>query len=147
MKTLLKFVPAALGLFMIACASQKTEDGILSTLFASPDDGNRSIVVVQLAENNVDYTGDCYDTFTIGGSSNTTLSPTNYYNVVMFGHSLDTERRKSALSKSTCSALGFLGSGVPTNGSTVNFKMYTCDPNLGQGGGACGTKILSAVGF
>ncbi|EPG67368.1 hypothetical protein EHQ61_01085 [Leptospira wolffii] len=148
MKSKLKFILPILGLLAISCASDKAQDSaLLTALVGTPDDGNKSIVVVEVAGNFTDYTGTCYDTFTVFGTSNTPISPTNYYLYVMFGHSLDTELRKSALSKSTCSALGFLGSGIPTNATPVNFKSYTCDPNLGQASGDCGNKIRTAVGF
>lgn len=148
MKSKLKFILPLLGLLAISCSSNTKEDSaLLGALIGTPDDGNNSIVVVEVAGNFTDYTGECYDHFTVLGVSNSTISPTNYYLYVMFGHSLDTELRKSALSTSTCSSLGFLGSGIPTNASPVNFKYYTCDPNLGQAGGDCGKKIKTAVGF
>ncbi|TGL64295.1 LA_3150 family lipoprotein [Leptospira sarikeiensis] len=148
MKSKLKFILPILGFLAISCSSNKTEDSaLLTALVGTPDDGNKSIVVVEVAGNFTDYTGECYDSFTVLGVSNSQISPTNYYTYIMFGHSLDTELRKSALSSSTCSSLGFLGSGIPTNATPVNFKYYTCDPNLGQAGGNCGDKIKTAVGF
>ncbi|PJZ65551.1 hypothetical protein CH371_11460 [Leptospira wolffii] len=147
MKSKIKFILPILALLFSACASDPKDDSLLLLQVVGAPDGNKSIVVVEVASNFVDYTGECYDTFTIGGNSNSPISPTNYYNLVMFGHSLDTDLKKTGLSASTCSGLGFLGSGVPTNSSPLTFKVYYCDPNLGQAGGACSAKIRSAVGF
>ncbi len=147
MKSKLKFILPLLGLLAMACASDVKDDTALLLQVVGTPDSNKSIVVVEVAGNFVDYTGECYDTFTVFGYSNTTISPTNYYNNVMFGHSLDTALKKTNLSTSSCSSLGFLGSGVPTSASPLNFKVYYCDPNLGQAGGACSTKIKAVVGF
>lgn len=147
MNTKIKLLLSIFALFATACASDTKDDSVLLLQILGTADSNKSIVVLEVASNFTDYTGECYDTFTIGGSSNATISPTNYYNNIMFGHSLDTDLKKSGLSTNTCTALGFLGSGIPTNSSPVAFKVYYCDPNLGQANGACSEKIKDVVGF
>jgi len=113
---------------------------------------NGSLVILTRADlSNLSFTGQCFDTFTVGGII---VSPSNYYNTPAGGGGglFNSDYKKYALSTSNCAALSFTGTNNTNLGSSTqrpdssqsfNFRLYSCDPNNNP----CSRTAITAAGF
>ena len=113
---------------------------------------NGSLLIITRADlSNLSFTGQCFDTFTIGGII---VIPSNYYNTPAGGGGglFNSDYKKYALSTSNCAALRFTGTNNTNLGSSTqrpdssqsfNFRLYSCDPNNNP----CSRAAITAAGF
>lgn len=141
-------------LFSPGCQSKKQDREAITALvinnaLTSSTDKNKSLLRLEVADLGGSYTGRCYDTFQLYGGN---VSPTTYFNTPAgsSGGALNSNVRKSAVSTSSCSDLGFT-SGTNFGSSTqrpnpddgFTFRLYYCDPNNNP----CTKAAMTASGF
>ncbi len=159
MKSIIKFTALLIITGLIACSNTKKNQGlkalVINNFLTSPStvdpklDKNKSMVQMEKADLAGSYTGKCFESFHLNGAE---ISPTTYYNSFFggAGGALNNNVKKSALSTSSCTTLGFTtGTGFgaatqrPNPDTEFSYKLYLCDPN----NNSCSKTAITAAGF
>ncbi|TGK06569.1 hypothetical protein EHO60_16020 [Leptospira fletcheri] len=148
----LKTLILALAIGLSACAKHgKTNEtdnsGILAAILAAPSGDNTKSVLKITQVDATSWSGICYDTFSLlnsGNAGSVPVSGTDFYNATLGALQSAPPLVREAVSKSTCSSLGFSGGVLQRGtGNNFNYKLYECNPDVG----VCTFAAIQAAGF
>ncbi|TGK01215.1 hypothetical protein EHQ53_09155 [Leptospira langatensis] len=136
----------SIAIFAVSCAKSNEVDsgGLFASVLANPvNDGTLSVVNMK-TNDGISYQGTCYDSFK-QIFSGTSVSGTTFYNATLGFLHIAPPLESEKSSKSTCSSLGFSGSGILEKDANDNFeyKLYYCNTDIG----ACSYKGIQASGL